>query len=245
MKILVCISNVPDTTTKITFTPDNKQFNTAGVQFVINPYDEYALTRGIELKEALGGTVTVLNVGEADTEANIRKALAIGADDAIRVNAKPTDAFFVATQIANIAKQENYDLILMGKESVDYNGFQVHGMVAEMLNIPSITPGVKLDVNGTKATVEREIEGGKEIIEAELPIVVSAQQPMSEPRIPNMRGIMTARTKPLKVVEATGNETKTEIETFSLPPQKTGVKMIAPENAGELITLLRNEAKVI
>ena len=245
MKILVCISNVPDTTTKITFTPDNKQFNTAGVQFVINPYDEYALTRAIELKEAQGGTITVLNVGEAETEANIRKALAIGADDAIRVNAKPTDAFFVASQIAAIAKQENYDLILMGKESVDYNGFQVHGMVAEMLNIPSITPGVKLDVTGTTARVEREIEGGKEIIEASLPIVVSCQQPMCEPRIPNMRGIMTARTKPLKVVEASGSNAKTEIDTYSMPPQKTGVKMIPAENAGELISLLRNEAKVI
>lgn len=245
MKILVCISNVPDTTTKITFTPDNKQFNTAGVQFVINPYDEYALTRGIELKEAQGGTVTVLNVGEADTEANIRKALAIGADDAIRVNAKPTDAFFVASQIAAIAKQENYDLILMGKESVDYNGFQVHGMVAEMLNLPSITPGVKLGVNGTTATVEREIEGGKEIIDATLPIVVSCQQPMAEPRIPNMRGIMTARTKPLKVVEPAGANAKTEIATYIMPAQKTGVKMIAAENAGELISLLRNEAKVI
>src|SRR5207244_2863254 len=149
------------------------------------------------------------------------------------------------TQIANIAKQENYDLILMGKESVDYNGFQVHGMVAEMLNIPSVTPGVKLDVNGKIATVEREIEGGKEIMEVELPLVVSAQQPMCEPRIPNMRGIMTARTKPLKVVEPVGSETKTEIDSFALPPQKTGVKMIAAENAGELITLLRNEAKVI
>ena len=190
MKILVCISNVPDTTTKITFTPDNKQFNTAGVQFVINPYDEYALTRAIELKEAQGGSVTVLNVGEADTEANIRKALAIGADDAVRINAKPTDAFFVATQIANFAKGENYDLILMGKESVDYNGFQVHGMVAEMLNIPSITPGVKLDVNGTTATVEREIEGGKEIVSVSFPFVAGASEGMAEPKIPNMRGIM-------------------------------------------------------
>ena len=245
MKILVCISNVPDTTTKITFTPDNKQFNTAGVQFVINPYDEYALTRAIELKEAQGGTVTVLNVGEAETEANIRKALAIGADDAVRINAKPTDAFFVATQIANYAKAENFDLILMGKESVDYNGFQVHGMVAEMLNIPSITPGVKLDVNGTTATVQREIEGGHEIIDAQLPIVVSAQQPMTEPRIPNMRGIMTARTKPLKVVEPVAADVKADYVSYSKPEKKGGVKMIAPENAGELITLLRNEAKVL
>jgi len=245
MKILVCISNVPDTTTKISFTPDNTTFNTAGVQFVINPYDEYALTRAIELKESQGGSVTVINVGEADTEANIRKALAIGADDAIRVNAKPTDAYFVAQQIANYAKDGAYDLILMGKESVDYNGFQVHGMVAEILGIPAITPAIKLDVNGNTATLEREIEGGKEVIAVALPLVASCQQPMCEPRIPNMRGIMTARTKPLKVVEPISTEVKTVFESYSLPEKKTGVKLIDPANAPELIRLLRNEAKVI
>lgn len=245
MKILVCISNVPDTTTKITFTPDGKEFNTSGVQFVINPYDEYALTRAIELKEAQGGSVTVLNVGEADTEPNIRKALAIGADDAIRVNIKPTDAFLVSQQIAHYAKEGGYDLILMGRESIDYNGFQVHGMVGELLGIPTIAPAIKLDVNGSTATLEREIEGGKEIIEVALPIVASAQQPMSEPRIPNMRGIMTARTKPLKVVEPVGQEAKTSVQQYELPPAKSGVKMIDAENAGELIKLLRNEAKVL
>ncbi|MBA9077811.1 MULTISPECIES: electron transfer flavoprotein subunit beta/FixA family protein [Rufibacter] len=245
MKILVCISNVPDTTTKITFTPDGKEFNTAGVQFVINPYDEYALTRAIELKEAQGGTVTVLNVGEADTEPNIRKALAIGADDAIRVNIKPTDAFLVSQQIAHYAKEGGYDLILMGRESIDYNGFQVHGMVGELLGIPTIAPAIKLDVNGSTATVEREIEGGKEIIDVALPLVASAQQPMTEPRIPNMRGIMTARTKPLKVVEPVGQEAKTSVQHYELPPAKSGVKMIDAENAGDLIKLLRNEAKVL
>ena len=245
MKILVCISNVPDTTTKISFTPDNKAFNKAGVQYVINPYDEYALTRALELKEAQGGTVTVLNVGEADAEANIRKALAIGADDAIRVNANPTDAIFVARQIANIAKEGGYDLILMGRESIDYNGFQVHSMVGELLGMPSIVPAMKLDVNGSIATLEREIEGGKEIIEVKLPIVVSAQQPMCEPRIPNMRGIMTARTKPLQVVEATQENKATEVSSFALPEGKKGVKMISVEDAGTLIDLLRNEAKVL
>ncbi len=245
MNILVCISNVPDTTTKISFTPDNTAFNTAGVQFVINPYDEYALTRAIEIKEAGGGNVTVLNVGEADTEANIRKALAIGADDAIRVNGKPTDAFFVATQIAHYAKEGNFDLILMGKESVDYNGYQVHGMVGELLGITVVTPAIKLDVTGTTATLEREIEGGKEIITADLPLVASCQQPMCEPRIPNMRGIMTARTKPLRVVEPVTAEVKTVFESYSLPEKKTGVKLIDAANAGDLIKLLRNEAKVI
>ena len=245
MKILVCISNVPDTTTKITFTPDNKAFNKAGVQYVINPYDEYALTRALELKEAQGGTVTVLNVGEADAEASIRKALAIGADDAIRVNANPTDAFFVAKQIASVAKEGGYDLILMGRESIDYNGFQVHSMVAELLGMPSVVPAMKLDVNGSTATLEREIEGGKEIIEVNLPIVASAQQPMCEPRIPNMRGIMTARTKPLKVVEPTGDSAASEVQTYSMPEGKKGVKMIPVEEAGTLIDLLRNEAKVL
>ena len=245
MKILVCISNVPDTTTKITFTPDNKNFNTAGVQFVINPYDEYALTRAIELKEAQGGTVTVINVGEADSDANIRKALAIGADEAIRVNAKPADALFVARQIAHYAKEGAYDLILMGKESVDYNGFQVHGMVAELLGLPAIVPAIKLDVEGNTATLEREIEGGKEIVKVNLPLVASCQQPMAEPRIPNMRGIMTARTKPLKVVEPVSAQPGTVYESYSLPEKKSGVKLVDAANAGELIRLLRNEAKVI
>ncbi|CAN5914125.1 electron transfer flavoprotein subunit beta/FixA family protein [soil metagenome] len=245
MKILVCISNVPDTTTRISFTADNKAFNKAGVQFVINPWDEYALARAIELKEAQGGTVTVLNVGEADTEPNIRKALAIGADDAIRVNAFPSDSFFVASQIAHIAREGGYDLILMGKESIDYNGFQVHGMVGELLGIPTIAPAMRLDVNGQTASLDREIEGGKEVVEVDLPIVVSCQEPMSEPKIPNMRGIMTARTKPLKVVEPVGEEVKTKTVSYSLPEKKSGVKLIDPENAGELIRLLRNEAKVI
>ncbi|MFT2008739.1 electron transfer flavoprotein subunit beta/FixA family protein [Pontibacter sp. 13R65] len=246
MKILVCISNVPDTTSKINFTGDGKSFDKNGVQFVINPWDEYALTRAIELKEAKGGTVTVLNVGEADAEANIRKALAIGADDAIRVNAFPKDALFVAQQIAAVAKENNYDLILMGKESIDFNGSQVHGMVGELLGIPSIFPAFKLDLlDDATARLEREIEGGKEVLEVKLPFVASAQQPMSEPRIPNMRGIMTARTKPLKVVEPIGGEPKTEYTNFSKPEKKSGVRMIDAENAGELISLLRNEAKVL
>ncbi|WP_026464860.1 electron transfer flavoprotein subunit beta/FixA family protein [Adhaeribacter aquaticus] len=245
MKILVCISNVPDTTTKIAFTSDNKALNTAGVQFVINPYDEYALTRALELKEANAGTLTVLHVGEADAEPTIRKALAIGADDAIRINAKPTDGFFVAQQIAHHAKSADYDLILMGKESVDYNGFQVHGMVAELLGITAITPAIKLEVTGHAANLEREIEGGKEVITAELPLIVSCQQPMCEPRIPNMRGIMTARTKPLQILEPVSADVKTQYESFSLPEKKVGVKMIDAANAEELIRLLRNEAKVI
>ena len=179
MKILVCITNVPDTTSKISFSDNNTKFNGAGVQYIIGPYDEYALSRAIEIKEAKGGSVTVLNVGEADTEPTIRKALAIGADDAIRVNAHPNDAFFVASQIVAIAKVENYDMILMGRESIDYNSGLVHGLVGEMLGIPSVSPVMKLDIDGDKATMAREIEGGKEYLEVSLPFVAGCQEPIA------------------------------------------------------------------
>lgn len=245
MKILVCITHVPDTTSKISFTENNTKFNASGVQFIIGPYDEYALSRAIELRDALGGTVTVLNVGEADTEPTIRKALAIGADDAIRVNAFPTDAFFVASQIASISKNENYDLILMGRESIDFNGGIVHGMVAEMLGLPSVSPVMKLDVEGIKAIMAREIEGGKEIVEASLPLVAGCQEPIAEWKIPNMRGIMSARTKPLKVVEPVNVEEQSKILGYELPPPKGACKMIDPSEAGKLFDLLKNEAKVL
>jgi len=245
MKFLVCISHVPDTTTKITFTPDGKAFNTAGVQFIINPYDEMALTRALELKESLGGTVTVLNLGPAATEPTLRKALAIGADDAIRINAEPTDALFVASEIAAIAKNEKYDIIFGGRESIDYNGCQVMTMVAEFLEFPSVAIATKLDIAGTTATLEREIDGGKEIVSVNLPFVVSAQKDFAEPRIPNMRGIMSARTKPLKVTEPTGILKPTSSVAFQNPPPKGECKMISPENPGELIQLLHTEAKII
>ena len=245
MKILVCISNVPDTTSKISFTDNNTKFNTTGVQFIIGPYDEYALSRAIEIKEALGGTVTVLNVGEADTEPTIRKALAIGADDAIRVNAHPKDSFFVASQIAALAKGENYDMILMGRESIDYNSGVVHGMVAELLGIPSVSPIMKLDVEGGKATVAREIEGGKEYLEVQLPFVAGCQEPISEWKIPNMRGIMSARTKPLKVVEPVATETTEKLVSFELPAPKGACKMIDASTPEKLFDLLKNEAKVL
>jgi electron transfer flavoprotein beta subunit len=244
MKFLVCISNVPDTTTKITFA-DGKGLNTTGVQFIINPYDEIALTRALELKEALGGTVTVINVGSAGTEPNIRKALAIGADDAIRVNAEPTDAYFVASQIAEVAKKNAYDVILTGRESIDYNSAQVAPMLAELLDLPCVTVATRLDIAGTTATVEREIDGGKEVLTAALPLVLSAQKGMAEPRIPNMRGIMSARTKPLQVVEAAGNSKNTESVKFEMPPPKQAVKLVSKDNVGELVNLLHTEAKVI
>jgi electron transfer flavoprotein beta subunit len=244
MKFLVCISNVPDTTTKIAFA-DNKGLNPTGVQFIINPYDEIALTRALEIKEALGGTVTVINVGGPGSEPNIRKALAIGADDAIRVNAEPTDAYFVAAQIADVVKKNQYDVILTGRESIDYNGAQVGGMIAELLNMPCVTVATKLDIDGTDATLEREIDGGKEVVAVKLPLVATAQKGMSEPRIPNMRGIMTARTKPLQVVEPVACDLLTSSVAYELPPAKQACKMISPDNVEELVNLLHTEAKVI
>lgn len=246
MKILVCISNVPDTTTKITFTPDNKSFNAAGVQFVINPYDELSITRALELKEAKGsGSVTVINVGLAETEQNIRKALAMGADDAVRINANPTDAFMVAGLIAEYAKGQGFDLIFTGRESIDYNGGQVGGMIAEMLDIPHVNVITAIDVNGSTATIERDIDGGREVATVNLPVLVSAQKDLCEPRIPNMRGIMTARTKPLQVIEPSAISAMTEVVEFQSPAAKAGVKFIDPANMDELVSLLHNEAKII
>lgn len=245
MKILVCISQVPDTTSKINFIDNNSKFDTTGVQFIIGPYDDYALARAIELKEATGATVTVLNVGLADTEPTIRKALAIGADEAIRVNAEPTDSYFVAAQIAAQAKEGGYDLILMGRESIDYNSGVVHAIVGEMLGMPSISPVMKLDLEGTTAKLAREIEGGKEHLEVSLPFIAGCQEPIAEWKIPNMRGIMSARTKPLKVVEAQAVESGVTLQQFELPPPKGAVKMISPDNVEELVSLLKNEAKVI
>jgi electron transfer flavoprotein beta subunit len=246
MKILVCITHVPDTTSKINFKDNNTKFDPTGVQFIIGPYDDYALARAIEIKEATPGTtVTVLNVGLAETEPTIRKALAIGADDAIRVNADPTDSFFVASQIADQAKEGGFDLILMGRESIDYNSGVVHGIVGEMLGIPSVSPVMKLELTGTTAKLAREIEGGKEHLEVSLPFVAGCQEPIAEWKIPNMRGIMSARTKPLKVVEAKAVNSGVANQKFELPPPKGSVKMIAADNVKELVNLLKNEAKVL
>jgi electron transfer flavoprotein beta subunit len=245
MKILVCITHVPDTTSKIQFTENNTKFDKSGVQFIIGPYDDYALARAVELKEQLGASLTVLNVGEAETEPTLRKALAIGADDAIRVNSFPKDSFFVAKQIAAIAKQNEYNLILMGRESIDFNGGMVHGMVGELLGIPSISPVMKLEIEGEKVKMAREIEGGKEYVEATLPLIAGCQEPIAEWKIPNMRGIMSARTKPLNVVEPSSDEVVTDVTSFILPPAKGAVKMVDKDNVGELVRLLKNEAKVL
>lgn len=243
MKILVCISHVPDTTTKIRFNAD--QLDKTGVQFIIGPYDDYALARAVELKADHGGTVTVLNVGTSETDPTIRKALAIGADDAIRVDAEPADALFVAHQIVAIAKAENYDLILMGRESSDYNGGLVHGLVGEMLGWPSVAPCMKLDLSGRTATLAREIEGGKEVLELSLPFVAGCQEPIAEWKIPNMRGIMSAKTKPLKVIPAVEVPGTTKFSAFQLPPEKGQCKMIPADRMDELVRLLKEEAKVL
>ncbi len=245
MKILVCVSNVPDTTTKITFTDQNTQFNTAGVQYILNPYDEIALARAIEICEGGKGTVTVINVGETGSEPTIRKALAIGADDAVRINAAPRDAYFVAFQIAGYAKQNNFDLILTGRESIDYNGSQVAAMIGEFLNIPSISIIKKLALEDQVATVEREIEGGKEVLKVNLPIVASCAEGVAEPKIPNMRGIMSARTKPLQVIEATEIEQVSEFKSFESPAPRGAVTMIDAGQTEKLVNLLHSEAKVI
>ena len=245
MKILVCISHVPDTTSRINFTDNNTKFDTTGVQFIIGPYDDYALARAIELKEATGATVHVINVGLVDTEPTLRKALAIGADEAIRVNAEPTDSFFVASQIAAQSKAGNYDLILMGRESIDYNSGVVHGIVGELLGLPSVSPVMKLDIEGNRAKLAREIEGGKEYLKVQLPFVAGCQEPIAEWKIPNMRGIMSARTKPLKVVEPVSGDGGIKLSKFELPPPKGAVRMIPADNVGELVNLLKNEAKVL
>ncbi|MCB0401979.1 MAG: electron transfer flavoprotein subunit beta/FixA family protein [Flavobacteriales bacterium] len=246
MKILVCISKAPDTTAKIAFTDGNSKFDENGVQFIVNPYDEwYALVRGLELKEANGGTVTVLNVGRADNDPIIRKALAIGADDAVRIDADTNDALYVAKQIAHYAKEQSFDMVLCGKETIDYNGSQVAGMVAELMDVPYVSLATKLEMSGNVATIERDIEGGVEVVETSTPFVLSAAKGMAEARIPNMRGIMAARTKPLNVVAAVDAQEATAIAGFSLPPAKSGCKYVDAANVEELVHLLHNEAKAI
>ncbi len=246
MKILVCISRAPDTTSKITFTDNSTKFNESGVQFIINPYDEwYALVRALELKETLGGTVTVINVGGAENEQIIRKALALGADDAVRVDINPMDAFQVASNIAAYAKSENYDIILAGKETIDYNGGVVGAMIAELMDLPYVSLASKLDVNGKELKIEREIEGMKETVLATMPIVISAQKGMAEARIPNMRGILASKTKPVRVIPSVIDTVQAKMTTFILPPEKGNVKLIPADQAELLIDLLHNEAKVI
>ena len=246
MKILVCISHVPDTTSKINFTDNDTKFDTNGVQFVINPYDEFSLTRAMWFKEKQGATVTVVNVGNATTEPTLRKALAIGADDAIRVNTEATDGFLVAKELAAVVKNGGYDLVLAGKESADYNGQMVPGMLSSLVDYNFVNACVEMEVEGNNVSLVREIDGGEEKITSELPMVVAGQKGLVEEkdlRIPNMRGIMMARKKPLSVVEPTGSAATTVSQKFEKLPAKGAVKLV--DNVDDLIDLLHNESKSI
>lgn len=244
MKILVGISKTPDTTAKINFTNNNTTFDTNGVQFIMNPYDEwYALVRALELTEQAGGTVTVINVGNADNDQIIRKALAIGANDAIRVDKEPEDALDVATQIA--AQASGYDLIMLGKETISYNDSAVGSMLAELLDQPFISYCSHLDCNGNEVNATREIEGGSESLACPLPVVISCAKGIAEQRIPNMKGIMMAKSKPLNVVAPVSNENRIHIDRFELPPAKQSVKLFSPDDVDSLIKALHEEAKVI
>ena len=249
MNILVCISNVPDTTTKIRFTDNNTTFDNTGVQWIINPWDELALTRALELKEASGGSIekiTVINVGPQASEPTIRKALAIGADDAVRIDAEATDGYSVASHLASYLKDNAFDIILCGIDSSDYNGSLVGGMLAEFLDMPSVSSVSKLDIEGGEIKLNREIDGGSEVLATETPFVAVVQKGIAlEPRIPSMRGIMMARKKPLNVVAGAGEDALTEFVSYEMPPAKAACKMVDAENVKELVDLLHNEAKVI
>jgi electron transfer flavoprotein beta subunit len=246
MKILVCISKAPDTTSKIAFTDGNTQFDENGVQYIVNPYDEwYALVRALELKEQNGGEVTTITVGTAADDSIIRKALAIGADNAVRVNTEAKDAYSTAFQIAEYAKTNGFDIVFTGKETINYNGSQIGGMIAEIMDLPYVSIASKLDMSGNTATINREIVGGVEVVEVNTPFVVSAAKGMAEQRIPNMRGIMAARTKPLTVVEPVACDALTSFVSYSLPEAKSECKYVDADNMDELVSLLHNEAKVI
>ena len=246
MKLLVCVSQTPDTTTKIKFANSDTEFDKNGVQFIMNPYDEwYALVRALELKEQSSGTVTLFHVGPKANETVIRKGLAIGADNAVRVDSEASSAMFTATQIATHAKSEGYDMVLMGKETIDYNGSEVGAIVSEMLDMPFISYGTKMEVSDNTATIDRDIEGGIETVEVNTPFVISCAKGMAEQRIPNMRGIMMAKRKPITVIDAVEAADNVKVRKYEYPVAKTGVKLIDPENMEELVNLLHNEAKVI
>jgi electron transfer flavoprotein beta subunit len=246
MKVLVCISHVPDTTSKINFTEGDTKFDTNGVQFVINPNDEFGLTRAMWFKEKQGATVHVVNVGGPETEPTLRKALAIGADEAIRVNTAATDGFSVAQQLATVVTGGAYDLVIAGRESIDYNGGMVPGILAKLTGASFVNTCIGLEVEGNEITAIREIDGGKETIRASFPLVIGGQKGLvqeSDLRIPNMRGIMQARSKPLTVKEPVDTSAKTRDVSFEKPAPRGAVKLV--DSVDDLIDLLHNEAKVI
>lgn len=246
MKILVCISHVPDTTSKINFADNDTKFDTNGVNFVINPNDEFGLTRAMWFKEKQGASVHVVNVGGPETEPTLRKALAIGADEAIRIDTPASDGYSVALQLADVAQQGVYDLIIGGRESIDYNGGMVPGMLAKMIGANFVNTCISLEIEGSSATAIREIDGGKETLQTTLPLVIGGQKGLveeSDLRIPNMRGIMQARSKPLHVKQGVEQSPRSQATTFEKPAPRGAVKLV--DNVDQLIDLLHNEAKVI
>ncbi len=246
MNVLVCVTKTPDTTAKIGFVEENTRFDATGVQFIMNPYDEwYALVRALELKEAQGGKVTLISVGGPDCDQVIRKGLAIGADEAVRIDLQPTDAFQVASEIATYAKANDFDLVFTGKESIESNGSEVGSMIAELLDWPFLSYASKMEMEGNTATVDLEIEGGEDTVRVDTPFVLSAAKGLAEQRIPNMRGIMMAKSKPLQVLPGSGAAPRTSITGYTLPKEKEAVRLIDPENMNELVRLLKEEAKVI
>lgn len=246
MNILVGVSKTPDTTARIAFTDNNTRLDTNGVQFIMNPYDEwYALVRALEIKEALGGKVTLVAVGDAENDQIIRKGLAIGADEAIRIDTEPTEAWVVARELAAQVKSGGFDLVFLGKETIDYNGSEVGAMLAELLDWPYISYASKLEMENGTALVHREIEGGVEMLKVSPPFVLSAAKGLAEQRIPNMRGIMMAKSKPLQVVAPVGGPARVEVAAYVLPKEKTAVHLVDPDNMGELVRLLKEEAKVL
>ncbi|MCX8676392.1 MULTISPECIES: electron transfer flavoprotein subunit beta/FixA family protein [unclassified Apibacter] len=248
MKILVAISSVPDTTSKINFTNDQKEFDTNGIQYIINPQDEYCLSKALYFQEKQGAEVTIVTVGDTTVEPVMRKALAIGANNAIRVNIRPTDSELVAKEIAAVAKEGAYDLVLLGKESIDYNGGLVPGLVAAELDYPFANAVTGLEVEGKTIQVVREIDNGKETISIELPAVLAGQEgfvPENQLKIPNIRGIMTAKNKPFTVVEPKFSENKVIIAEFEKPKTRSQVVYVDKNNLDELVRLLHEEAKVI
>lgn len=246
MKILVCISNVPDTTSKITFTDNNTKFNSQGIQYIINPYDELALSKAIDLRNSVpNGSITVISVGDSSTDAILRKALAIGADNAVRIDSLPLDGWYVANQLVEYAKDKNFDLILTGRESIDYNGGQMAGLLGELLQIPSVSIVKGLTIKDNEATIDREIEGGKEIIVTQLPVVIGAAEGIAEPKIANMRGIMGARSKPLDTIAALLVDPLSTTVSYEIPPARGALTLIEEDNIEELISLLHHKAKVI
>ncbi|MCE2962491.1 MAG: electron transfer flavoprotein subunit beta/FixA family protein [Chitinophagales bacterium] len=248
MNFLVCVSKVPDTTAKIAFKDNNTKFSSDGVTYILNPTDEwYALVRALELKEAAGaGKVTVINVGSSENDQYLRKALAIGADDAVLIeSADDLEPFYVAKEIANYAKANGYDIVITGKETIDYNSFSVGGMIAEFMDAAFVSQVSKWDMNGTTATLNREIEGGEEVIEVNVPFVISAQKGMAEQRLPNMKGIMMAKSKPLTKLAAVGGDTFVSINKFDEPKPKSAVKLFSVDEVEALVKALHDEAKVI